>query len=87
MSKERRIQDEIETNGLILLEYGIPLETIPYKKIWEKVDEDGWNEKISKEAADLVEKEKGKGRFGAFVVRRRINQSGDDNVEVWSWAD
>ena len=24
MKKERRIQDEIETNGLILLEYGVP---------------------------------------------------------------
>jgi len=42
---------------------------------------------MTKNIDDLVEKEKGEGRFGAFVIRRQINQMGDDNVEVWSWAD
>lgn len=81
MGKERRIQDRIETDQRILLEYGIPLETIPYKKIWEKVDEIGYSEEISNQATDLVEREKQNGRPGAFVLRRIIDNKGSDNVE------
>jgi len=86
MRKERRIQDQIETDGHILLEYGVPLDAIPYKKIWEMVDTD-YSEEISNSAAELVENEAKNGRPGAFVIRRMIDNAGTDNIEVWGWAD
>ena len=86
MRKERRIQDQIETDARILLEYGVPLDTIPYKKIWEKTDPD-YSQDVTNEAADIVEKETREGRPGAFVIRLMLDNEGTDNVEVWGWAD
>ena len=85
--KRERIQDQVEHDRRIELEYGIPLETIPYKKIWEKIDLVGYSEEISNEAADLVEIETQKGKPGAFVIRRIIDDEGTGNVEVWGWSD
>lgn len=87
MSGERQdIKDQLKYNPKIELEYGIPLDSLPYKKIWEKIAH-GYSEEIITAAIDVVESEARKGNFGAFVVKRLISDRGDDNIEVWSAAD
>ncbi len=87
MGKPKRIdiKKELENEqGPVVLEYGVPLASVPYTKIHQIPDPD-FEQHLEHVAYDLVEKEKDSGKPGAFVARR-LSKEGDV-LEIYGWSD
>lgn len=68
----------------IVLEYGVPFQTIPYKLVSSNLIGGDIDEQTSiNNAADIVEAEAREGRFGAFVTSQTIEDK--ILIEVWAW--
>ena len=81
---EERIQDKIKHQTDMWVEYGVPLDTLPYIRILKIEDDLSDQEGVSRTASEEVEKEAKRGRFGAFVTRRFDPKGEVDIVESWS---
>lgn len=79
----RWIRDE---NPNITLEYGVPLENVPYEIIYTIIGDSRYGGLLER-AIELVEQENKKGKPGAFVTTRDDWDSDelDEIIEVWSW--
>ncbi len=86
MGKEQRIQDRLKWDERLWLEYGRPLEAIPYREIAQFLDDGSEPDSVLHQACQIVEKEKDKGRPRAFVTSE---YDGDFNLlyRVWGWPE
>lgn len=86
--KDITIQEQLQYDESVYLEYGVPLATIPYTKISVVKVPYFEPDDALVAAYNLVEQEKNTGRPGAFVTRRSEVGSNDeclDVITVWGW--
>lgn len=83
MERHQHITEVLEHDNRFSLEYGVPLESVPYWKIREYTDE-SFDEATAHEWYDAVEQEAREGRYGACAIRK-INPTGADTIEIWSY--
>ena len=85
--RERRgqkIVDRLEYDT-VMLEYGVPFPSIPYRKMAEFLNDGSVDEVVTvNKAVDIVEAEAKEGRFGAFVTSDLV-KGGNILFEVWVW--
>ncbi len=84
MRRELSIQERLEYDQRLELEYGRPLDSVPYQQIacFSDENDDIFLESLDK-ACELVEREKDEGRPRAFVTTE-YDENYNNLYRVWS---